>query len=793
MKKLFLLFLSLSWVQVHAQEATQTIRGTVRDEVSQAPVIGASIMLVQPETSNPIGAITDANGDFKISGVPQGRQTFRITSMGYEEQRLSNILLTSGKEVIVNVTMTENVQALNEVVVTVDRQNDKSKTNNELSLVSGRSFNIEDTKRYAGSLGDPSRMAANYAGVVSGDDSRNDIVVRGNSPTGMLWQLEGLNIPNPNHFGSLSATGGPVSLLNNNVLAKSDFMTSAFPAQYGNALSAVFDLRMREGNNEKSEFLGQVGFNGFELGAEGPFSKNSKASYLANYRYSTLGVFKALGIQFGTGNAVPDYQDLNFKIAVPTSGKGKLTLFGILGKSDVQFLGNDVDTTVTNLYGTENTNTKVRYATNIVGVSYEHNLSAKTFAKLTLGMSTTDQKFNGDSISTVTREAFANSEGRFKTQKYSATLNVRHKINAKNSLYAGVTTDLLNFDLYNRNMYQAGKFDTVRVDVKGESSLLTQAYGQWKYRLNRSILVTTGVHFQHYTLNNKVAVEPRFGFQYAFANGQSFSAGYGMNSQAQDIYTYFVQTKTPSGAVYTNKNLDYTRSHHFVLSYENRLTENLLLKVEPYYQTISGAPVEQRKSSFSALNIGSSFGPSDRDSLVNEGTGENVGIELTLERYFNKGYYFLITSSLFESKYKGSDNIERNTAFNTRYVLNVLAGKEIKVGRNKNNVLSASIKTTLVGGKYISPLNLEASRQRGDAVYDERRAFSLRQDPYFRTDLRFSFRKEYRKSTMEIALDLQNVTANQNVFQQTYNPRTNSLATQYQQGFFPVPLFRYTF
>ncbi|MCF2489464.1 TonB-dependent receptor [Dyadobacter sp. CY347] len=798
MKKLLLFFILTSAAQLFslslfAQQATQTIRGVIRDEVSQTPVIGASVMLIQPEGANPIGAITDVNGAFKITGVPQGRQTFRITSVGYEEQRLSNVLLTSGKEVVVNVTMTENVQALNEVVVTADRSNDKTKTNNELSLVSGRSFNIEDTKRYAGSLGDPSRMAANYAGVVSGDDSRNDIVVRGNSPTGMLWQLEGLNIPNPNHFGSLSATGGPVSLLNNNVLAKSDFMTSAFPAQYGNALSAVFDLRMREGNNEKSEFLGQVGFNGFELGAEAPFSKKSKASYLFNYRYSTLGVFKALGINFGTGNAVPDYQDLNFKVAVPTSAKGKITLFGIIGASDVQFLGNDVDTTVTDLYGTENSNTKVRYATNILGLSYEHSLSAKTFAKLTLGISTTDQNFNGDSISTVTREAFANSEGRFKTQKYSASLNVRHKINAKNSLYGGITTDLLNFDLYNRNMYQAGKFDTVRVDVKGENSLLTQAYGQWKYRINRSVLLTTGVHFQHYSLNDKVAIEPRFGFQYAFNNGQSLSAGYGMNSQAQDIYTYFVQTKTPSGAVYTNKDLGFTRSHHLVLSYENRLTENLLLKIEPYFQTINNAPVEKRKSSFSALNIGSSFGPSDRDSLVNEGTGENVGIELTLERYFNKGYYFLITSSLFESKYKGSDKIERNTAFNTRYVLNVLAGKEIKIGRNKNNVLSASIRSTLVGGKYISPLNLEASRVRGDAVYDERKAFSLRQDPYFRTDLRFSFRKEYRRSTMEFALDLQNVTANQNVFQQTYNPRTNSLATQYQQGFFPVPLFRYTF
>jgi hypothetical protein len=792
MKNFLLLLIGLfAFSPLQAQLATQTIRGVIRDEVAQSPVIGASVMLIQAEGENPVGAITDVNGEFKITGITTGRHSFRITSVGYEEQRLSNIIVTAGKEVVLNVTLTEMVKELGEVVITADRKNDKTKTNNELALVSGRSFNVEDTKRYAGALGDPSRMAANYAGVVSGNDSRNDIVVRGNSPTGMLWQLEGLNIPNPNHFGSLGSTGGPVSMLNNNTLDKSDFLTSAFPSQYGNALSAVFDLRLREGNNEKHEFLGQVGFNGFEVGAEGPFSKNSKASYLLNYRYSTLGLFKALGINFGTGSAVPDYSDLNFKVAVPTGTKGKLTLFGIVGQSDVTFLGNDVDTTNTNLYGTENSNTRVKYGTNIFGASYEHTLSPKTFAKLTLGASTTSQVFSGDSISIVTREAFLNGEAKFKTRKYSAVLNMRHKINAKHSLYGGVTVDLLNFDLFNRSIYNAGEFDTVRVNVKDQNNVLTQAYGQWKYRINKSLQLTTGLHAQHFSLNNQVAVEPRFGLQYTFRNGQSVSAGYGLNSQAQNTYAYYVQTPTPAGPAYTNKKLDFTKSHHFVLSYENRLSENLLLKIEPYYQSIFNVPVERNSSSFSVLNTGSNFANMDEDSLVNNGSGRNYGVELTLERYFNKGYYFLITTSLFDSKYKGSDGIQRNTAFNSHYVFNILAGKEIKIGAN--NVVSASIKTTFVGGKYISPLNLEESRRRGGAVYDERNAFSQRQNAYFRTDIRLTYRKELRKSTIEASLDLQNVSATKNIFQQTYNPRTNSLATEYQQGFFPVPLFRFTF
>lgn len=776
---------------LYAQEGTQTIRGTIRDEVSKSPVIGASVLLIRDAGGSPVGAFTDVRGDFAIAGVPMGRQSFQITMVGYESQSLSNIVVTAGKEVVLNVTLTESVQNLDEVVVIADRKNDKTKTNNELSLVSGRSFNVDDTKRYAGALGDPSRMAANFAGVVSGDDSRNDIVVRGNSPSGTLWQLEGLNIPNPNHFGSFAATGGPVSMLNNNVLGKSDFLTGAFPSQYGNALAAVFDLQLREGNNQKHELMGQVGFNGFELGAEGPFARNSKASFLLNYRYSTLGLFKALGLQFGTGTAIPDYQDLNFKVAVPTGSKGKLTLFGVTGSSDVNFQGNEVDTTLSNMYGTENTNTRVKYGTNIFGLAYEHNLTPKTFAKLTLGMSTTRERFSGDSISNPAREAFLSGEAKYNTSKYSAVLNVRHKMNAKSSIYGGITVDLLDFDLYSRSLHQGGKIDTVRANVSGEKTVLTQAYTQWKYRISPGLIFTTGLHFQHYNLNNNVAVEPRAGLQYVFGKGQSVSIGYGLNSQAQNIYTYFVQTPGESGPVRTNKDLGFTKSHHFVLSYQNRLTENLLLKIEPYYQQLSDVPVERRASTYSALNMGAAFGPSDRDSLVNSGSGRNMGVELTLERYFNKGYYFLLTTSLFDSKYKGSDNVERNTAFNTKYVLNVLGGKEFRFGTN--NILSANIKTSLVGGKYITPLNLAASRARGAAVYDENRAYSLRQSAYFRTDIRFSYRREMRRSTMEFSMDLQNVTARKNIFQQTYNPRTNELVNQYQAPFFPVPYFRYTF
>ncbi len=776
-------------------QTTQTVRGRVLDAVSKAPVVGVNVVLVRDGAA--LGASTDTEGNYRIENIPLGRQSFRITSIGYEEQLIPNVIITAGKEVILNINLTESVDQLNEIVITADSKDDKTATNNDLAMVSARSFNVDDTKRYAGALGDPSRMAANFAGVIGGDDSRNDIVVRGNSPTGMLWQLEGLNIPNPNHFGSLTSTGGPVSMLNSNNLDKSDFMTSAFPAQYGNAMAGVFDIQLRDGNNQQSEFVGQVGFNGFEAGAEGPFSKSGKASYIVNYRYSTLGIFQALGIEFGTGSNTPLYQDLNFKLSLPTKGNGKWVVFGIGGLSEIDLLGSKADLSAsTDLYGDENQDTYPRYKTGIGGISYEKNASARTFFKLTAGLSYTFEGFTGDSLvrnqeNEVTAR-YNRFDSEFTTTKYTLSGLIRTKFNSKNSLTSGFYVDQLNFDLFNRDVYANLNRDSVRIDVNDRTTLY-QVYTTWKHRFNSRFLFTAGVHSQYYSLNEQLAVEPRMNFQYVINGNHAVSAGYGLHNQVQSIYTSFVQTPLPGNQIsLTNTGLDFTTSQHVVLTYDWNINQHLRLKAETYYQSLKNVPVEQSPGPFSALNTGASFVPSDVDSLVNNGRGKNYGVELTLEKFFSKGYYFLITTSLFESRYRGSDGIERNTAFNTQYVLNALGGKEWRVGK-KSNYLVLNVKLTTIGGKYLTPINLAASQEFGRTIFDEANAYSVKQDPYFRMDVKISYRKEYKRSTLEAAVDFQNVTGNKNIFAQSYNPRSNSIVTQYQQGFFPVPFVRFTF
>ncbi len=263
---------------------TQTIKGIVTDEQSGHPLANVTVTI---EDAHPlIAGMTDTSGSFKLKNVPIGRQTLRISIIGYEEVVLRNIEVTSSREVVLEVRLKEKIQKLDEVVVTAGRQ--KNRAINEAAIVSARQFSVEEAVRYAGSRNDPSRMAQNFAGVSGANDARNDIIVRGNSPAGVLWRMDGIDIPNPNHFSTLGSTGGPVTIINTNTLKNSDFLTSAFPAQYGNAIAAVFDLRMRNGNNENYEFLGQMGFNGFEFGAEGPLSKKNKSSFLVNYRYSMI-------------------------------------------------------------------------------------------------------------------------------------------------------------------------------------------------------------------------------------------------------------------------------------------------------------------------------------------------------------------------------------------------------------------------------------------------------------------------------------------------------------------------
>ncbi|MDC1202662.1 carboxypeptidase-like regulatory domain-containing protein, partial [Salibacteraceae bacterium] len=330
-----------------SQEITQSVRGRVLDKDTRQPIPGVNVILMD-DTINFNGTTTDGDGRYTLENLSLGRHEIQFSFIGYLPQYVNNVIVNSGRQTILNIEIEESAQELEAVEISATRDGDPL---NEMAIVSARQFNIAETERYAGSRGEPSRMASNFAGVQGADDSRNDIVIRGNSPQAILWRLEDVPISNPNHFNIPGTAGGSVSILNNKTLGNSDFYTGAFPAEFGNANAGVFDLNMRNGNNEKHEFIGQFGFLGTEALLEGPISREKNITYMASYRYSTLALIGGLGINYGT-DAIPKYQDASFKINIPGKGSSSLSIFGVGGWSDIDILISDQETPEErNIYG----------------------------------------------------------------------------------------------------------------------------------------------------------------------------------------------------------------------------------------------------------------------------------------------------------------------------------------------------------------------------------------------------------------------------------------------------------
>ncbi len=785
MKKL-LASLILFSSTVFAQSVTQTIRGTVVDKESKAPIIGAIIQVVN---SNPIiGTVADENGIFKLINVPIGRQSVSISFIGYSTQTLNDLQLNSAKEIVLNIELIENAIKLDDVEVTA---NDKASTNNEMVSVSGRNFSAKETGRYAGSLGDPSRMARNFAGVSGANDQRNDIIIRGNSPLGLLWRMEGIAIPNPNHFGGQGSTGGPVSVINPLILSNSDFLTGAFPAEYGNATSGAFDLKLRNGNNEKFEHTITFGALGSEVMTEGPLSKKNRSSYLLSYRYSTLSILTSLGVKIGFAS-IPSYQDANLKINIVTKKVGVFSLFGIGGISNTAFYDKKRDSTQ---FSPANKNENVYFGAKmgIGGLKHIYALKNNAYINTTLAATYEGNGAKRDSLK-PDKTAYTIGGFGYSNLKFILSSYLNKKFNAKHSLQTGINGEQINYstkDSALKTFDTDGKAVFINANNFKGSTYLLQAYTQWKYRINNKFILNTGLHYQFFALNSQSVVEPRLGVNWNFKQNQTLSFGYGLHNQTQLYGFYFY--KNPTTNIETNKNLKFTQSNHAVIGYDISFSKTFRFKTEAYFQYLNNIPVEQKSSSFSLINQGGSFAINTyKDSLVNKGTARNFGLEFTLEKFFAKNYYFLFTASLFDSKYKGSDGVLRNTAFNGNYVVNGLAGYELKLKRNLTVLLNA--KVTVAGGLPYTEIDKAASVANRKPTYNDNEAFAQKNEMYLKPDVRLGLRKSFkRKIAFEGSLDFQNIINRKNVYFKAYDKNTGTVNTVYQNGFFPNFQFRLEF
>lgn len=785
-----------------SQEITQTVRGRVTDDQTLTPLAGATVFV--PQDSTPIGTYTDDNGRFVLENVPVGRITLVVKYLGYEQRVLQNLVLSSGKELNLDIQLTESLMETEEIVVNAEEDRDPMAANNEFATVSARSFSVDETDRYAGSLGDPARMAANFAGVASAGDTRNDIVVRGNSPLGLLWRLEGIDIPNPNHFSTQGANGGPISMINNNSLRNSDFMTGAFPAEYGNANSGVFDLSMRTGNPSEYEHAFQIGFAGVELNTEGPINRETGATYLLTYRYSTLGFFDLVGISFGELQGVPEFQDGSFKVNLPLKNGGNLSFFGLGGFSNIDILESELEGEDWSDPEIEPTFSDIRQraAMAVTGASYTQPIDEQSYLKTTLAFTGVWRDLDSDTL-TLEQEPFWNFREQTAERNLQLALQYNRKINARHSFRLGGFAKSLGLEMedsvrfFTTSDLQAN-LDTAAVTVPlhdlNERTLLTQLYGNWQWRINPRLSLNAGLHAMHLALNDDLAIEPRAGLEWRPLEKHSFSLGYGMHHQIQPLALYFVEDPDEPGS-FPNQDLSFTRSQHLVGGYEIFPLTGVRIRLEGYYQWLDNVPVEDDPNGvFSSLNIGADFGRlPDQTNLVNEGQGRNYGVELTAEKTFSNNYYLLLTGSLFRSEYKTLNDTWNPTAFSTGYVANVLAGTEHNLGKRKRNQVFADINLTLSGGPRQMPVDLAASREANREIVDESDPWGTQLEDYFRLDVKIGFRQNFPKWSQEFAFNVQNVTNNDNLFLRNFNPRTGNFVERYQQGFFPVVQYKVRF
>ena len=688
---------------------TQTARGTIKDAETKTPLIGATIIVEGIEPL--LGTTADLDGDFRLEKVPVGRHNFKITYVGYEPFTLSEILVGSGKEVVLEIELKELPTTLNEVVVRANTNKDQPV--NSMATLSARTFSVEETSRYAGGLDDPARLASAFAGVTTTQTASNAIIIRGNSPRGVLWRFEGVDIPAAFHFPNVDFIGGGgVTVLSNQMLRNSDFYTGAFPAEYGNASSGVFDIKMRTGNAEKREYTAGISLLGTDFSAEGPFVKGKQASYLFNYRYSTLGY---IGKIMNLPN-LPTYQDLSFKLNFPTQNAGIFSFWG-LGADDINKKTAESDISK---WETDYDRTGLDYFNRFgaIGLSHRISISSNTFFLTTLsadgmryGMDKEEYTFDEQLLPT---DYIKSTEG-----KYTFRSIVNHRFNNRVSSRTGITLNSLFFDNTLEKAFRDNPEEMLTFVDNSGTGFSTQVFSQLKIDLLPKLSTNIGFHTMYLNLNKKATFEPRAGLSWNFTQNDELSIAYGLHSQMEELRTYYSQVNNNGTIEMPNKNLDFMKSHHFVLGYSRKLSDVMRLKVEPYYQILEDIPVYPN-STFSIINITSDWAINRK--LENTGSGKNYGIDVTFERFLKDGYYYLITGSLFDSKYKGGDGYEYNTRFNRGHVINLLAGKEWMV--KDKNILSISAKVTYMGGLRYTPALYDESIESQMYIPNDSQAFS---------------------------------------------------------------------
>lgn len=766
---LFLAFCTLSLfpLNIAAQKyLVQTVRGVVvnADTGAALPYISVGITDI-PE----IGAITDSLGNFILNNVPIGRHSFKATSIGYHSSVINEILVTSSKEVYLEIFMKENTKELGEIVVSAYSNDDAPL--NKMILVGGRMLSVEQASRYAGGLDDPARFVTAFAGVASAG-SGNGISIHGNAPHLLQWRLEGIEIPNPNHFADITTLGGGIlSSLSNKVLGNSDFLIAAFPAEYDNAISGVFDMKLRNGNNQKHEHTAQIGILGMEFASEGPINRENNSSYIASARISTTSLMsRVMNMDLG---GTFDYSDVNFKLNFPVRNAGTFSVWGTGYFDNYKTKLEKQDEWE---YFYDRSKAKDKQYMGAGGLTHRFYFNENTLLKTILA--STYSKFSAEQY----MHDYSNNSTLYgdlynRTGNLVGTMSLSKKYSSAFTNTTGFTFQHMTYKMNLEKAPYEGEPLEPMSQGEGRTSLIS-GYTSSSVELNDKVTFNFGINGQYLTLNRNWTVEPRASVKWRKTDRISWALAYGLHSRMEKIDVYFVKKSALGMDNKVNKNLDFIKAHHVMLSYNYKISNDINLRIEPYFQYLYDVPVIA-DSSYCVLNRDEFY---VEDALVNKGRGRNIGIDITFEKYLNKGYYYMATATLFDSRYMGGDGKWYNTKFNRNYILNILGGKEWVVGKNKNRVWSVNLRCVLQGGDRYSPIDEAATMADPDKLvqYNENKAYTNQFDPIFMFHYTVSYRINLKGKSHEFAIKA--MSTGKEYHGHSYNYKTGKIDSDRQEG-----------
>ncbi|MEM9052296.1 MAG: TonB-dependent receptor [Bacteroidota bacterium] len=753
------------------QSNTQKIKGKVIDQMTGEPLIGATVVI---EGSEPlIGTVTDVEGNYTLENVKLGRNVVVVSFIGYKQIRIPEILVTAAKPFLLDISLEDNIANMDVVVVTA--QSGKEALNS-MATVSARSFTIEESSRLAGGLSDPSRVAYNFAGVTFSSPQDNGVVIRGNSPSNVLWRLNGLDVSGAAHFGGGNLAGaGLISIYSANILRGSDFFTGAFPAEYANATAGVFDINFRKGNSEEVQHSAQLGLLGVDLSSEGPLSKGGKSSYLVNYRHGFIGYYGA-----AAGGTEPHYQDLSFNLNFPTEKSGEFSLWGIGGvssiKSPFREYSEEFDeaTNTSNIklreYESDFLDSEIDFAMGAIGLNHKLLIGKSAFLSSNIGYTSTlydnETVFfeeDGETLNTGTLHPHYRRRNVENKIEFASRLN--SQLTERLSNRTGVRANLLQTESHSLGVDQPMDPLEEYFSIEG-NTYSVNAFTQFKYMLATNIDLNVGLSSTKFGLANELTLEPRVGFKWQYLPFAQLGLAYGRHSKHEELKTYFY-TNTETGRP---NELRLSKADHYVASLGFSLSKNLSLTVEGYYQSLFDVPtIEGTSISFANYTtLWEVNGP-----ITNNGTGRNVGVDLTLERVMDKGFYYLFTASVFDSKYEDAQQIKRNTLFNRNWITSLAVGKEFVV--KEKNLLGINLNATYMGGGRLTPFLQQESLAAQDVIYDTDRLFEIQSDPEIWLNAGVTYKINKSKSTRTWGLDFQNALLTEQVAGYKYNFRDNTI------------------